>query len=758
MATNVVTGQSLATSADPTFAGETIQGQATIQPTSPISNPPYSLVFDESSTNLILNPSFEVDTSSWAAIGANASISRVTTEKYVGSAALQVVVSPAAQNQGVVSSSISVSSSTTYVISFWLKGTTGAEYLTCDITGNISGVTQLQALGPTTGWLRFSEKFTTGGSDTSITVRVVTNSVASATFYIDGVQLELNNPAYPGRPTSYLDGSLGKGYSWSGTAHSSTSSRVAGLHVLAPMDDSSANPFVVKRDGSTVAHSKLEFAEGSPAAQADVTNLFGTWTWRGNKPSASNIGGLEALATFENTGNGVGLWIKSAATTESVIIVDGGSITTGSVLAVAAPSDLSNFSGYYMRFFDKSNKDMFSVKRDTLNWGNVQLGWTKSFIQYGGGLFTETSGANLTGTAAWSGTAITGTGSTFTTDLSVGSVVTFTGSTQKAIIESITSNTAAVATAAASPAIAATTFQKKSTQYAPTRMFLEGPNGDHLGLAKGDATTCLFQTDADFYRSKTTDYTTGAGTLAFTSGSGLLTASTANAGIAVGDWIHAPGQTSRANGHVPVRVLRVVSTTQWQVAPVAAATWTTASGNWAYQKANQLTTPSSSSDGRSVHMTFFTESSGGGPTASTAETSIFASTLPVIRASQMSTNRPIRVISAGTLSGANAGKTLTFRVKLGSTTVLTTHAEVIADTSSQNWFMTVIIFPAGSEAAQNISLHFTCQSPTTSTPDHIIDFEQATVATDADQALDITAQWGVAASTLTAFTKVMEAL
>ena len=68
------------------------------------------------------------------------------------------------------------------------------------------------------GWWRLTYSAATTDASLAYGVRVKPDT----TIYLDGVQLEAKSYA-----TTYTDGSLGTGYSWSGTAHESTSSRSA---------------------------------------------------------------------------------------------------------------------------------------------------------------------------------------------------------------------------------------------------------------------------------------------------------------------------------------------------------------------------------------------------------------------------------------------------------------------------------------------------------------------------------------------------
>ena len=84
------------------------------------------------------------------------------------------------------------------------------------------------------GWWRMSNVLTVG---TTISQNYGVQVKAGKTIYVDGVQME-NNKSYP---TTYTDGSLGTGYSWTGTANNSLSSRTATNLQYATANNLSAN-------------------------------------------------------------------------------------------------------------------------------------------------------------------------------------------------------------------------------------------------------------------------------------------------------------------------------------------------------------------------------------------------------------------------------------------------------------------------------------------------------------------------------------
>lgn len=180
-------------------------------------------------TNMITNPSFEVDTTGWTSV-AGATLTRSTSEFYTGSASLRVANSSqsAAQfdnggqmiplNQG----------EGTYFISAYVKldaGATTANYFLRFLqyvsqggstvgTGNVGTL----SLSPAGGWTRLSGSFTKVGIANFAAIRVVTSSTTPTDiFYVDAVMLEKSSTLKP-----YFDGSSANSF-WSGTPHASIS-------------------------------------------------------------------------------------------------------------------------------------------------------------------------------------------------------------------------------------------------------------------------------------------------------------------------------------------------------------------------------------------------------------------------------------------------------------------------------------------------------------------------------------------------------
>lgn len=178
-------------------------------------------------TNLVDNPSFEVGTTGWSNYSTGAATgtrTRVTTEAYAGSYSYELVkVTGAVGERWGASTSVSVTSGTTYTVSAWVyivSSVGGTQIFAMETGGALSGTTTSIA-GATQGWTRITRTMTASSTGNGLVFLYVANA-SDMTVHIDAVQVEA--VAYA---TAYCDGSLGTGHSWSGTAHASTSSRTA---------------------------------------------------------------------------------------------------------------------------------------------------------------------------------------------------------------------------------------------------------------------------------------------------------------------------------------------------------------------------------------------------------------------------------------------------------------------------------------------------------------------------------------------------
>lgn len=176
-------------------------------------------------TNLVTNPSFETNTTGWT--GSEATLSRVTSP--AGVVGTTCLAATATSSVPVVSINVPATAGTTYSASGRMRasvsGKQGRIYL---VWKNSSGGSISTSLGsaasvPTTFWLTTSMSATapTGTASVNIQMNMFTAS-AGDVLYVDGFLFE--EAASPG---TYFDGDTTDtadwAYSWTGTAHNSTS-------------------------------------------------------------------------------------------------------------------------------------------------------------------------------------------------------------------------------------------------------------------------------------------------------------------------------------------------------------------------------------------------------------------------------------------------------------------------------------------------------------------------------------------------------
>lgn len=167
----------------------------------------------EATTNLILNPSFQVDLSNWTQSGGT--FTRVTTDSYFGSACAKFA---AFVGNLIYSNQITVLNTESVTVSFWYKSD---QTLRVDVNQIGTGLLATGNFAATTEWTHGSVSYTNSSGGSKTNVAALFYATTTQTFYIDGVQME--KLSYP---TPYCDGTMGEGHSWSGTAHASTSSRL----------------------------------------------------------------------------------------------------------------------------------------------------------------------------------------------------------------------------------------------------------------------------------------------------------------------------------------------------------------------------------------------------------------------------------------------------------------------------------------------------------------------------------------------------
>lgn len=186
-----------------------------------------SVIVPIARTNLVTNPSFETNTTSWTAIGG--SIARSTTQQYHGAYSLAITPT-SATTDGARFDTVSLTSGTVYAYSAKVIGVAGKSYkLAIETT---AGVELTSITFVASGRWQWIYGYWTENSTTTrrLTVRKAGGSETSI-FYIDGAQVEAI--ASGETVSTYIDGAQ-QGlvpnqqpvpYYWTGTPHASSSAR-----------------------------------------------------------------------------------------------------------------------------------------------------------------------------------------------------------------------------------------------------------------------------------------------------------------------------------------------------------------------------------------------------------------------------------------------------------------------------------------------------------------------------------------------------
>jgi hypothetical protein len=181
-------------------------------------------------TNLLTNPSAEVDNANFVAYtGPGSSAVRSTEQAYVGSASFLVTVDlgDASPVLGWTSTASVLTDAHTFVGRFaakagptgtsvivrlrvWVNGF-GASYTSTELAFTLQSTWTEYTLGP----------ISSQGGDTIDRIDItVFDDGDNVEFYMDAGMIEESSSI-----STYVDGSLGMGYAWTGTAHASTSTR-----------------------------------------------------------------------------------------------------------------------------------------------------------------------------------------------------------------------------------------------------------------------------------------------------------------------------------------------------------------------------------------------------------------------------------------------------------------------------------------------------------------------------------------------------
>jgi hypothetical protein len=164
------------------------------------------------SANLITNPSFETNTTGWAARASTTNFQRTTAQHYTGNAALSFATAGAGQG---VNYPVQLSPNTNYTMTVFIKAT-GVSASTVRIgyaaDGSTESTYQSTAMGyGPSGWRQLNYSFTTPGTVAGNAYLYVLNTDAtSRTIYIDTTSVWQSTADHPifGEATLRLDGTV----------------------------------------------------------------------------------------------------------------------------------------------------------------------------------------------------------------------------------------------------------------------------------------------------------------------------------------------------------------------------------------------------------------------------------------------------------------------------------------------------------------------------------------------------------------------
>ena len=201
-------------------------------------------------TNLVTNPNFEVDLSTWSTSGT---VARTTAQFYSGVASASLTYAGSGTVLIQQSTRSSVTTGLTYTASFYLKQSVDAGSVVCNFMWyNAAGSVILddshQSNNANTAWQRFSQTRTAPTNAASCSFRIYQTAgegggAVATVNYVDTVLIEQASSALP-----YFDGTYADTYTgytltsqgWSGTANASTSTATWGLtstFIGSPLDD-----------------------------------------------------------------------------------------------------------------------------------------------------------------------------------------------------------------------------------------------------------------------------------------------------------------------------------------------------------------------------------------------------------------------------------------------------------------------------------------------------------------------------------------
>jgi hypothetical protein len=373
-------------------------------------------------TNLVTNPSFEVDTTGWTASGA--SISRQTTQARFGSASLRLI--SATIGHGAYTR-VPVTAGTTYYISGYIfLETSPADRFDIYVVWINSGggtISASEGSGPDVekvieagSWNRFFSAFTppSGAVNADVYFRQLNyTDPASQTWYLDSVLVETGSTLEPYFDGTSRDGSIRSvTQAWNGTANASTST----ITYYVPGTGSPYSGSIVPGKRVEIEHAGFAMYTGNVADWNLSYDIGGDST-----AEASCTDGLASIAnqvvtagtaTAQLTGARIGAYLTDVGWSTTARAISAGQATLGAdvigantnavtYLSAAVDSDPGAlFVGKtgLMTFRDRNDLQSFTTGA---TFGPSAIPFVDIAVEYGAETLYPTINVNY-----WGGTAV----------------------------------------------------------------------------------------------------------------------------------------------------------------------------------------------------------------------------------------------------------------------------------------------------------------------------------------------------------------
>lgn len=224
----------------------------------------------QSYTNLITNPNFETNTTSWGTSNSfrnatGATLSRQTTQFHSGVASMRIV-STAVVTQGADYTTLPVVIARPVTVAMWLRGNAGGEVVHMILGDGTVGAVASTPITLTTSWQRTSATLTPIATGTT-GVSIVQDVASVKTWFVDDVIVVYATTA----PTYFDGGTDVTRNAWTGTANASTSTQDGPVLSMTLADipgDVDAEASITITDTALQSRRHVEWGLGEDSAAA----------------------------------------------------------------------------------------------------------------------------------------------------------------------------------------------------------------------------------------------------------------------------------------------------------------------------------------------------------------------------------------------------------------------------------------------------------------------------------------------------------